>query len=441
MRVALDVLRAAGMAAFVVTVSGAPAPAAPGLPVLEDKTVSNAQSDFDFLIGRWKVHNRRLRERLRASTQWDEFDGTVVVRPVWGGKGNVDEYEAEGPSGPIQGLTVRLFNPRSQQWSLYWANRASGTLDPPMIGSFKDGRGEFYDQEMFEGRSIYVRFVWSEATATSCRWEQAFSADGGKTWETNWIMEFTRVKAAAAAETCCPVIELRQYATNPGRRDDLIALFEEHFIEGQEKHGMRVIGQFVDRNVPDRFVWMRGFGSMDARRNALQGFYGGPIWTEHRTAANETIADSDNVLLLRPARATSGLRLDPADRPGIAAPPGTRGVVVATIYHFDAPVDLGFLDFFETSVAPVFRRAGATLLGDFVTEPSENTFPRLPVRTGENVFVWLASFPDDGAYAAYRTALMKDPAWTTSGAAGLRARLTRTEEVLELTPTKRSRLR
>ena len=138
MRVALDVLRAACTTAFLVTLSGAPAPAAPGLPVLEDKTVSNAQSDFDFLFGRWKVHTRRLRERLRASTHWDEFDGTVVVRPVWGGEGNVDEYEAEGPSGPIQGLTLRLFDPRSQQWSLYWANRANGTLDAPMIGSFKD---------------------------------------------------------------------------------------------------------------------------------------------------------------------------------------------------------------------------------------------------------------------------------------------------------------
>ncbi len=143
MQVALDALRAACVTAFLVTLSGAPTSAVPVLPVPEDKTVSKAQSDFDFFIGRWKVHNRRLRERLRGSTIWDEFDGTVVVRPVWGGKGNVDEYEAEGPSGPIQGLTLRLFNPRSQQWSLYWANGANGTLDTPMIGSFKDGRGEF----------------------------------------------------------------------------------------------------------------------------------------------------------------------------------------------------------------------------------------------------------------------------------------------------------
>ena len=193
------------MAAFVVALSAPSISPVTTLRVSEDKTVSNAQSDFDFFIGRWKVHNRRLTERLRGSTLWDEFEGTVVVRPILRGKGNVNEYEAEGPSGPIQGFALRLFNPRSRQWSIYWATGANGTLDlPPMIGSFHDGRGEFYNQEMFEGRAIYVRFVWSGITATSCRWEQAFSADGGKTWETNWIMEFARTGAAETAEASAP---------------------------------------------------------------------------------------------------------------------------------------------------------------------------------------------------------------------------------------------
>jgi hypothetical protein len=116
----------------------------------------------------------------------------VVARPVWGGSANVDEYEAVGPDGAIHGLTVRLYDPATRQWRLYWANRAKGSLDTPMIGGFADGRGEFYDQELFEGKRIFVRYVWSDITPTSCRWEQAFSADGGKTWETNWIMDFTR---------------------------------------------------------------------------------------------------------------------------------------------------------------------------------------------------------------------------------------------------------
>jgi hypothetical protein len=173
----------------------------PGRPAAH--AVSGA-SDFDYLFGRWNVHNRRLRERLKGSTTWDEFEGTAVVRKVWGGQANLDEYEADGPSGHIQALTLRLFNPRSQQWSIYWATSAAGTLDVPMIGSFKDGRGEFYDQEMFEGRSIYARFIWSQITPTSCRWEQAFSPDGGQTWETNWVMDFRRMLPGADAGTSSP---------------------------------------------------------------------------------------------------------------------------------------------------------------------------------------------------------------------------------------------
>ncbi len=150
--------------------------------------------DFDFLFGRWKVRNRRLRERLAACDEWVEFDSTLEVRPVWGGFGNFDEYEAlDTPFGEIHGLTLRLYNPESRQWTIYWANRKSGTLDPPMTGSWANGRGEFYDQELFAGRMIYVRFIWSNDSDNAARWEQAFSDDGGKTWETNWIMDLERM--------------------------------------------------------------------------------------------------------------------------------------------------------------------------------------------------------------------------------------------------------
>jgi hypothetical protein len=152
----------------------------------------DGQHDFDFLIGSWRIRNRRLREPLTGSDSWYEFDATGVARKVWDGLANMDEYDGDSPSGRIRGMTLRLYDPKSRQWSLYWANAANGTLDKPMTGEFKDGRGEFYDQETFRGRSIYVRYVWSGITTTSCRWEQAFSADGGKTWETNWIMDMTR---------------------------------------------------------------------------------------------------------------------------------------------------------------------------------------------------------------------------------------------------------
>lgn len=416
--------------------AGAPGPSRP-----EVQTVSSGQNDFDFLFGRWRVHNRRLRERLKGSTTWDEFEGTLVVRPIWDGKANLDEYEADGPAGHIQALTLRVFDPRSRQWSIHWATSATGTLDVPMIGSFKDGRGEFYDQEMFEGRSIYVRFIWSAITPVSCRWEQAFSPDGGQTWETNWVMELRRPAPAAGGETFSPVFELRRYALKPGRRDELIGVFEEHFIEGQEEYGMRILGQFVDRNDADRFVWMRGFADMEARRKALEGFYGGPVWAAHRAAANDTMVDVSNVLLLKPARPDSGLRLDAARRATPATPATPGGLVVATIYSFDAPVDARFVDFFETSVAPALTAAGATRQGQFVTEASENTFPRLPVREGENVFVWVASFADDAAYAAHRARLHHDRRWNAALLPALESWLSKPAEILELTPTRRSWLR
>jgi hypothetical protein len=152
----------------------------------------DGRADFDFLMGRWNVQHRRLRERLKGSTSWEEFAGTSIARPLLGGLGNIDENIMERASGRLEGMTVRLYDPSSRQWSLYWADSVSVVLQPPMIGGFAHGRGEFYDQERFEGRAIFCRFIWSDITARSCRWEQAFSADGGTSWETNWIMEFTR---------------------------------------------------------------------------------------------------------------------------------------------------------------------------------------------------------------------------------------------------------
>jgi hypothetical protein len=156
------------------------------------RTERDGRADFDFLMGRWDVRHRRLRERLKGSTSWEEFAGTSIARPLLGGLGNIDENIMERAGGRMEGMTLRLYDPLSQQWSLYWADSVNAVLQPPMIGGFVRGRGEFYDQELFEGRAIFCRFIWSDITATACRWEQAFSADGGTSWETNWIMEFTR---------------------------------------------------------------------------------------------------------------------------------------------------------------------------------------------------------------------------------------------------------
>ena len=154
----------------------------------------DGQHDFDFHIGTWKTHLKRLVHPLTGSTTWVEYDGTTVVRKVWDGRANLVELKADGPAGHFEGLSLRLYNPASHQWSLNFANINDGTLAQPTIGEFKDGRGEFYDEEPLNGRAIFVRFVISDITATSCRFEQSFSDDGGKTWETNWIAIDTRVK-------------------------------------------------------------------------------------------------------------------------------------------------------------------------------------------------------------------------------------------------------
>ena len=152
----------------------------------------DGRGDFDFFIGRWKAHNHRLRERLKGSTEWEDIEGVAVIRKVLGGLGNLDEISMERESGRLQGLTLRLYNPESRQWSMHWVSSMDGNLQPPVIGGFENGRGEFYSQELFEGRTIFVRFICCDITESSCRWEQAFSTDGGKTWETNWISELTR---------------------------------------------------------------------------------------------------------------------------------------------------------------------------------------------------------------------------------------------------------
>ena len=156
-------------------------------------TPRDGQHDFDFEIGTWKTQLSRLRRPLSGSTEWVEYEGTTVVRKVWNGRANLVELDVEGPAGRIEALSLRLYNPETLKWSLNFSNSATGTMSPPTIGEFRNGRGEFYNQETFNGRDILVRFFISDITPTSCYFEQAFSDDGGKTWEVNWKATDTRV--------------------------------------------------------------------------------------------------------------------------------------------------------------------------------------------------------------------------------------------------------
>ncbi len=230
-----------------------------------------------------------------------------------------------------------------------------------------------------------------------------------------WLFSLAGARSTLVGmERCCPVVELRQYTLRPGARDTLVRLFDEHFVESQERCGMHVIGQFRDLDDPDRFVWLRGFADMEARTRALEAFYGGPVWKQHGPAANATMVDHTDVLLLKPANGTAGFRFDPRLRPEPDSAGSAGGVVIATIDHLTAP-----------AADAAAELDDAAVLARFVTERAKNGFPRLPVREDANVRVTFRSY---AAADAYRPSPITAP--------GVERR-----EHLRLQPTPRSCLR
>ncbi|MBS0383809.1 MAG: NIPSNAP family protein [Proteobacteria bacterium] len=233
------------------------------------------------------------------------------------------------------------------------------------------------------------------------------------------------------------VLELRNYVMQPGQRDVLIELFEREFIEPQEALGAHVLGTFRNIDNPDRFVWLRGFADLEGRCAALDGFYTGDVWRVHRTEANATMIDSDDVLLLRPI--AGDVTRGPALRPPVGAPT-PASLIAATTYFLAPHGDETFAAFFSHDVAPALGDAGADLLATFATEHSPNNYPRLPVRENLTVFVSLARFDSVAAHGAHVVALTHSPAWRALEPALKRALIAPTQ-TLRLQPTARSLLR
>jgi len=157
----------------------------------------DGQHDFDFAMGSWKIHLSKLEHPFSGSNKWIQFDGTLQTHKIWDGLGNVEEVVLNSPSGIIKGLAVRIYNPQTHQWAIYWANSKNSSIDPiPQIGQFKDGLGAFYGQDTYNGKLVYVRFLWSKTDTSTPHFEQSFSNDGGKTWEVNWVTDQTRVSSS-----------------------------------------------------------------------------------------------------------------------------------------------------------------------------------------------------------------------------------------------------
>jgi hypothetical protein len=230
------------------------------------------------------------------------------------------------------------------------------------------------------------------------------------------------------------VIELRQYTLHPDKRDVLIDLFDRELVETQDAVGMTVMGQFRDLDNPDLFVWLRGFESMETRLSGLTAFYGGPAWHAHAEAANATMVDSDNVLLLRPAWAGAQLSTDltrRADHDAAAIPPG---FVDVTIFYLEEPASTELLAFCRERMQSVLTAGGAGTQGWYVTEPRENSFPRLPVRANEQVLVGIAVFPDIARFEEFGRSQL----WAREIAPQLARWPVRAIETHRLAPTARS---
>lgn len=236
----------------------------------------------------------------------------------------------------------------------------------------------------------------------------------------------------------CAIVELRRYALHPRAREKLIALFDRELVETQEAVGMRVIGQFRDLDVPDSFVWFRGFRDMQGRKAALTSFYGGPEWAAHRDEANGTMVDSDNVFLLRPQASGAGFVLDGCVRVQPGGKPSNGGHFALTVYHLRRPAEDGFLDAFASRLQPQLAAQGAASVATLITERSANTYPRLPVREGENVLVSVMRLKSSEAYADFRRQVLSH---AESGTSEIGELLSREVDVSHLTPTERSLLR
>jgi hypothetical protein len=257
-------------------------------------------------------------------------------------------------------------------------------------------------------------------------------------WSIRLQVALVTIPAIEKVQPMETVFELRQYTLHPGQRDVLIDLFEQELLEPQEAVGMRIVGQFRDLDRSDHFVWIRGFAEMESRAKALQAFYGGPVWRRHRDAANATMIDSDDVLLLRPARPGWNFASDGSPPP---PPRASASLLLATIYPLASPVDDEFKRRFEERLLPILREAGAAPIACLETEPEENNYPALPVRAGENVFVWLAAFESAHRFARYQERLAQSQTWNGDELPDLLGRLASPPQQLRLVPTTRSRLR
>jgi hypothetical protein len=414
-----------------------------------------AESDFAFLYGRWRVQNRRLVKRLAGSNEWQTFSANAACIPILEGLGNVDEIRTDSA---VLGTSLRFFDKTTRQWSIWWVSPRDGVMQPPVTGGFEGVHGRVEGDDTHEGRPNRVRFLW-KADPVEPRWEQLFSVDQGRTWESNWVMEFTRdpsplptawpqdpsslqppssgaARAPGKIEHLgeFPVIELRRYTCKESGREEFARYFESYFPEAFQQLGSLILGSFLERGSATGFVWIRAFHDMPSRASINEAFYGGPLWKEHSARMNERLDDHTNVLLLRPLAGGAGVILLPAVDTAVIG--GDRGIAIAQIFTLRPEMAEAFgaqaRKAFES-----YKAAGAREAAVLVTLDAPNNFPSLPVRTDGPHLVWLGVVKD----AATLEARLKPELERVSKTLAATGALREPPELLLLDPGPRSRLR
>lgn len=453
MRPALFVI----LAASIWTVPGIPVQGQPGpqqpyaLPA--PSAPRDGLHDFHALQGTWRIHDIRLRRPLTGRREIEHLYGTAIVRGIGDGRVSVERLEAtRADSTVVREVIVMRYDSLARQWSLRRADSAGRALGPAMTGEFRNGTGEFYGQQRHNGRIILTRLTWTLRVGNHARFERAYSADGGRTWELNRTVSYERAGHAPNANdrrlpdissflrgparrrviapvpliiTCCPALDAVRYRVAPEKQDALVAIFDGAVAAGGDSTERREVALFRDIDEAGVFVWLRG-SSFSTSAAALNSFYRSQSWS----ALREPIERNSSVMDVRLLTPALGGDLLLGERPAPSAP-GRPGILVVTRYTLDTTATrkvsmFQLHDFFVERMAPRLYAAGMRPIAAFQThhesrEPFVYTegigwhttaLPGLPMRMQTLEFVWFARFPDVAAYDRAVAALNRDPRWT-----------------------------
>lgn len=361
---------------------------------------TSSASDFNFLLGRHTVHHKKLSSRPTGSDNWIEFSGTHTMEPLLDGLGNLEQHQMVNLKGQsVKGIALRLFNPVTRLWSIYWADSESVTLDTPVVGSFENGIGYFYAKDSFNGKPVLLQFKWDATNADQSAWSQAFSTDGGKSWEWNWYMQFSKKPSNSSyinPNQRIGVIELRNYLMKEGTRDRFIEYYESNLVQPQSNLKGYTVGGYRVKDEENRFCWIRGFENMKSRSSFLPAFYYSDEWKKHRTTANSMLANNDNVYLLRPLK-MQGDELVPADEIKAAQLLPDGGITVVDFYIANTKLNV-LKELFAKEYLPLYDSCGVNNFSLWVSEEEVNDFPQLPVFQDKNLLVQISFYKNEPTY-------------------------------------------